>query len=469
MSPIRLFISHSNQDKALASGAPPVESRLAREMGTWTATAVVVGSVIGSGIFQTPGLVAGRVDSLGALALLWVLGGMIALAGALSLAEMAASFPNTGGMYVFLRETYGPWAAFLFGWGMLVANPAAYAGGALIFGQSLARIVPALQGWEREIGAGSLLLLVALNIRPVRVGALVLNTATWIKVFGLVALAALAYALSDGIEPGWRAKVTMAPHSWPGFGLALILVMGAYDGWQWVPQLAGELKNPARALPRALGGGVLIVVAVYLATNASVLVLSPSDVTTSSLVAADVARHVLGAAGGALVAALMAVSTFGSNQSGMMTDPRVFFAMAQDRLFFRSVGAIHPRHRTPHVAVALIGLGGILYLYVRNFEELVGTLILGLWPFLALSVAAVIIQRRRDPARPRPYRVPLYPAVPLFFLVACVGIFANSFREQPRFTILNLAVLVAGLPIYLLWRSRAKREAIQQLASPAEP
>lgn len=469
MSPIRLFISHSNQDKALASGAPPVESRLAREMGTWTATAVVIGSVIGSGIFQTPGLVAGRVDSLGALALLWVLGGMIALAGALSLAEMAASFPNTGGMYVFLRETYGPWAAFLFGWGMLVANPAAYAGSALIFGQSLARIVPALQGWEREIGAGSLLLLVALNIRPVRVGALVLNTATWIKVFGLVALAALAYALSDGIEPGWRAKVTMPPHSWPGFGLALILVMGAYDGWQWVPQLAGELKNPARALPRALGGGVLIVVAVYLATNASVLVLSPSDVTTSSLVAADVARHVLGAAGGALVAALMAVSTFGSNQSGMMTDPRVFFAMAQDRLFFRSVGAIHPRHRTPHVAVALIGLGGILYLYVRNFEELVGTLILGLWPFLALSVAAVIIQRRRDPARPRPYRVPLYPSVPLFFLAACVGIFANSFREQPRFSILNLAVLVAGLPIYLLWRSRAKREAIQRLASPAEP
>jgi len=184
-----------------------------------------------------------------------------------------------------------------------------------------------------------------------------------------VILAALAYALSDGIDPEWRSRVTIAPHSWPGFGLALILVMGAYDGWQWVPQLAGELKNPARALPRALGGGVLIVVAVYLATNSSVLVLSPHDVTTSSLVTADVARHVLGAAGGALVAALMAVSTFGSNQSGMMTDPRVFFAMAQDGLFFRSVGAIHPRHRTPHVAVALIGVGGILYLYIRNFEE----------------------------------------------------------------------------------------------------
>jgi basic amino acid/polyamine antiporter, APA family len=450
---------------ALASGAAPAEPRLARDMGTWTATAVVVGSVIGSGIFQTPGLVAGRIDSVGALVLLWVLGGTIALAGAVSLAEIAAVFPNTGGMYVFLRETYGPWAAFLFGWGMLVVNPAAYAGGAVIFGQSLARIVPALQGREREIGAASLVLLVALNVRPVRVGAVVLNTATWIKVGGLMTLAAFAYALSDGMDPGWHSRMTVAPQSLPGFGLALILVMGAYDGWQWVPQLAGELRDPARALPRALGGGVLIVVAVYLATNASVLVLSPHDVTTSGLVMADVARHVLGAAGGAFVAALMAVSTLGSNQSGMMTDPRVFFAMAQDGLFFRSVGAIHPRHRTPHVAVALIGVGGILYLYVRNFEELVGTLILGMWPFLALSVAAVIVQRRREPNRARPYRVPLYPAVPLFFLTACVGIFANSFREQPRFTILNLVVLAAGLPIYLLWRSRARRQAIERLAA----
>jgi amino acid transporter len=437
-------------------------------MGTWTATAVVVGNVIGSGIFQTPGLVAARIGSVGALMLLWVLGGLIALAGALSLAEMAASFPNTGGMYVFLRETYGPWAAFLFGWAMLVVNPAAYAGVALIFGQSLARIVPAMQGWERLTGAASLLVLVGLNIRPVRVGALVLNAATWIKVAGLVGLAAVAYALSDGIDPGWRSTMTMAPQSWPGFGLALILVMGAYDGWQWAPQMAEELKNPARALPRALGGGVLVVAAVYLATNASVLVLSPHDVTTSSLVTADVARRVLGSAGGVLVAALMAVSTFGSNQSGMMTDPRVFLAMAQDGLFFRSVGAIHPRHRTPYVAVALIGVGGSLYLYVRNFEELVGTMILGLWPFLALSVAAVIVQRQRDPDRRRPYRVPLYPAVPLFFLAACVGIFTNSFREQPRFTILNLAVLAAGLPIYLAWRSRAQRQVVQRLADPAE-
>jgi APA family basic amino acid/polyamine antiporter len=238
-------------------------------MGTWTATAVVVGCIVGSGIFESPGLAANRVGSFGALMLLWVLGGAIALAGALSLAEMAASFPRTGGMYVFLRETYGPWAAFLFGWGMLIVNPAAYAGAALIFGQSLAHIVPALQGWEREIGAASLVVLVVLNIFPVRIGARLLNVSTWIKVGALVGLAVLAYALSDGADPGWHARMSVTPQNWAGFGLALILVMGAYDGWQWVPQLAEELTNPAQALPRALGGGVLIVIVVYLATNAS--------------------------------------------------------------------------------------------------------------------------------------------------------------------------------------------------------
>jgi APA family basic amino acid/polyamine antiporter len=157
---------------------------------------------------------------------------------------------------------------------------------------------------------------------------------------------------------------------------------------------------------------------------------------------------------------LILFSTVSSNHAGMMTDPRVFFAMAEDGLFFRAVAAVHPRHRTPHVAIALIGLGGMAYLFVRTFEELVGTLILGMWPFLALSVAAVPIQRRRRqrPHPPdglpstRPYRVPLYPWVPMVFLVACAGIFANSFREQPLFTSINLAVLAAGLPVYWIWR-----------------
>lgn len=434
---------------------PCSETRLPRDLGTWSATAVVVGTIIGSGIFRLPGAVAGEVGTVGAIVLLWVLGGVIALCGALSLAEMAAAFPRTGGIYVFLRETYGRGAAFLFGWAMLVINPAAYAFVAMIFAESLAALAPPLRGAERMIAAASLIVLVGINIRPVRVGAIILNATTWVKVAVLIALSTAALVLASDSSAAAGSSFEFTPRSWPGFGLGLILVMGAYDGWQWVPQLAGEMRDPARALPRALGFGVLVVIAVYLIANAANLFVLPlGELAGSTLVTADVARRLLGAAGAALVAALIMVSTFSSNHAGMMTDPRVFFAMAEDGLFFRAVAAVHPRHRTPHVAIALIGAGAIAYLFVRTVEQLIGTLILGMWPFLALAVAAVIVQRRRQPALARPFRVPLYPLVPLFFLLACAGIFATSFRQQPRFTLINFAVLGAGLPIYWLWRRR---------------
>ncbi len=439
----------------MPSTAVTNDARLARDLGTWSATAVVIGTIIGSSIFRLPGPVAREAGSAGAIGVLWVLGGAIALAGALSLAELAAAIPRTGGIYVFLRETYGRWAAFLFGWSMLVINPAAYAFVAMVFAESLVSVAPALGGAERVIAAVSLIVLVAINIRPVRVGAVILNATTWAKVAVLLvlSLAAIAAAIASG-EAGSQASAP-APWNWPRLGVGLILVMGAYDGWQWVPQLAGEVQQPSRSLPRALGLGVCLVIAVYLIANAANLAVLPAGaLSESTLVTVDVARRLFGSAGAGFVAVLIMVSTFSSNHAGMMTDPRVFFAMAEDGLFFRAVAAVHPRHRTPHIAVALLGAGAIAYLFVRTVEELVGTLILGMWPFLALSVAAVIIQRRRQPALVRPFRVPLYPYVPIFFLLACASIFANALREQPRFTLINFAMLVAGLPIYWLWRRR---------------
>jgi amino acid transporter len=252
---------------------------------------------------------------------------------------------------------------------------------------------------------------------------------------------------SQALEP--------APWSWPRLGVGLILVMGAYDGWQWVPQLAGEMRQPSRSLPRALVAGVCLVIAVYLIANAANLAVLPAGaLSETTLVTVDVARRLIGPAGAGFVAVLIMVSTFSSNHAGMMTDPRVFFAMAEDGLFFRAVAAVHRRHRTPHVAIVLLGAGAVAYLFIRTVEELVGTLILGMWPFLALSVAAVIIQRHRQPGLARPFRVPLYPYVPIFFLLACVGIFANALREQPRLTLINFALLLAGLPIYWLWNQR---------------
>lgn len=285
-----------------------------------------------------------------------------------------------------------------------------------------------------------------------RVGATVLNATTWLKVAVLVTLSLVAMAVAadgDGAPP--PVDAASGP---PRIGLALLLVMGAYDGWQWVPQLAGEMRRPERSLPRALGLGVLVVIAVYVVANAAnLLVLSPRELAESTIVTADVARHVMGTAGGALIAGLVLISTFGSNHAGMMTDPRVFFAMAGDGLFFRAVAAVHPRHRTPYVAIGLIGGGAVVYLFARSLEELVGTLILGMWPFLALAVAAVFVHRRRHPALARPFRVPLYPIVPLVFLTACAGLIGNSLYEQPLFTLVNLAVLGAGLPVYWLWRT----------------
>ena len=235
----------------------------------------MVSCIIGSGIFRVPGAVAAEVGSVGAVLALWVLGGLIALCGALSLAELAAAFPRTGGMYVFLRDTYGRWAAFAFGWAMLLVMPASYAFVAMVFAEGFTVLVPSLRGEERLVAAASLALLVAINIRPVRVGAIFLNTATWLKVVFLVALSAGAIALAPGRGAMAAPGIDILPASWSGFGLGLILVMFAYDGWQWVPQIAGEVREPTRALPRALGLGVIVVITVYLVANVANLLVLP--------------------------------------------------------------------------------------------------------------------------------------------------------------------------------------------------
>jgi amino acid transporter len=431
----------------------PERDRLPRALGTWSATAVVVGSIIGSGIFRVPATVAAETGSVGAFASLWVLGGVIALCGALSLAELGAAFPRAGGMYVFLREAYGPRMAFLFGWGMLVVNPVSYAAVAVIFAAALDTLVGLSDSAARWVAAGMMVVLVAANYRSVRVGAAIQNASTASKVIALLGLAMAAFVLGPGESGALAGSIDIAPRSWSGYGIALIAVLFAYDAWQWLPQLAGEMRDPGRTVPRALGGGLLIVILVYLATNAANLhVLSLDELAASPLVTADVAGRVLGAIGGSFVAGLIMIATFSSNNGGLMTDPRVFFAMAEDGLFFRSVAAVHPRYRTPHVAVVVTGLVAIVYIFLRTFEQLAEALIIGMWPFLALSVGAVLLLRVRRPDLVRPYRTPGYPLVPIFFLLATVGIFGNALVEHPLSTLVNLGILAAGLPVYYLWR-----------------
>ena len=431
------------------------EDRLPRRLGVWSAAAVLVGSTIGSGIFRVPSTVAGEVGVVGGMALLWVLGGAIALCGALAIAELAVLFPRSGGIYVFLREAYGPLPAFLFGWTeLLVIRPSALGAIAMLFAEYVQEFVPMSEGRVRLVAAGAILLLAAANIRSIAWGAAVQNASTVAKVLALTGLAVLAFALGDGSTGALATgPMEISPPSWGGFGVALIAVMWAYDGWADLTFLGGEVRDPARVLPRALLGGTAAIVVIYLLVNAAYLyVLSVDEMAGRPLVAADAARKIFGEAGAAVVAAMVLTSAFGALNGATMTGPRIFFAMADDGLFFRPIAAVHARWRTPWAAIALAAGLGIAYVSVRTFEELADAFILGIWPFYVLAVGAVFLLRRTRPELPRPYRTVGYPIVPAVFLLASLLMLLNAVVESPGSTLLGFGIILLGIPVYLLWK-----------------
>jgi basic amino acid/polyamine antiporter, APA family len=429
---------------------------LPRGLGVWSAAAVLIGSTIGSGIFRVPSTVALQGGSIGAISLLWILGAAVALAGALTLAELATMYPRPGGLYVYLREAYGPLPAFLFGWTRLwLLQPALLGGIAMVFAAYVGAFVPLSELETRVVAGGILVLLAAINYRSLAYGAAVQNVSTVAKVLALLGLALAGFLFGSRAEgalasPDWA----VAPVSWGAFGIALIAVMWTYDGWADLTYMAGEVRDPARNLPRALIGGSLVVVAVYLLVNAAYLWVMPIDrMAGSTLVAADAADRVFGAAGASVVAALVMLSTFGALNGTLMSGPRVFFALAGDGLFFRRVARVHPRFRTPHVAIALAATLGIGYVSLRTFEQLAESFILGLWPFHVLAVSAVFLLRRREPDHPRPYRTLGYPLVPLIFMVASLGMLGNALVRQPLSTLFSFGVILSGIPAYHLWRA----------------
>ena len=453
----------SDVERADHGAASVVPDRLPRSLGVWSAAAVLVGSTIGSGIFRVMGGdngVADRVGTVGAIGLIWLVGALVALVGALTIAELAAMFPRSGGIYVFLREAYGPLPAFLFGWTeLLVIRPSALGAIAVIFAEYANRLLGFGQPGVRWVAAGTLALLAAANLRSVTWGAVVQNLSTAAKVAGIVGLAVLGFLLGDGSAGALAAgPMDLAPLSWVGFGLALVSVMWAYDGWADLTFVAGEVKDPGRTMPRAIIGGVLAIVAIYLAVNLAYLfLLTIPEMTRSPLVASDAAQKIFGVAGASVVAAVVMVSTFGATNGSMMTGPRIFYAMAEDGNFFRPIAAVHPRWKTPYAAILLAAALGIGYVLVRNFQQLADAFILGIWPFYALAVGAVYILRRSRPDAPRPYRTWGYPVVPAVFLVASVAMLLNSAVNSARDTLIGFGVILAGIPAYYLWRAVSGR------------
>ena len=323
--------------------------RLPRRLGLLSAMAVLVGSTIGSGIFRVPASIAEQVGTVGAIALLWLVGAMVAVFGALTLAELAALYPRSGGIYVFLREAYGPLPAFLFGWTeLLVIRPSALGALAILFAEYTSNFIALGTTGERVLAATAIALLAATNVRSVDWGAVIANVTTFAKVIALAAVALLAFLFGDMSQGALAQPIEWSPLSWGGFGVALISVMWAYNGWADLTFMSGEVKDPERTLPRALLGGVSVIVVIYLLVNLAYLwVLRVDEMAGSRLVAADAASRIFGGAGAGVISALVMLSAFGALNGSTMTGPRILYAMADDRLFFRPIAHVHPKYRTP--------------------------------------------------------------------------------------------------------------------------
>jgi len=418
--------------------------------------ALSVGITIGSGIFRVPATVAGELQFPGPMLLCWVLGGVIAVCGALRVAELAGALPRSGGVFAYLLEAYGPMPAFLFGWTELVVIRASALGAiATIFAEYLGYFVPLVAVHVRIAAACAVALIGAINYVGVQRAAAVLSATTAVKYAVLLGLGLLAFTARGGsaahFVPAWPAR---AP--WSALATALILVMWTYDGWADAAFVAGEVKDPQRNLPLALITGAVCVIVAYLVVNVGFLyALTPQTMADSKLVVSTVAARIplLGGVGAAVVAAAVVISAFSGLNASMLAGSRIFYAMADRGLFFRVAARVSPRFDSPSVAISLATVLGVAYVLFNDFAELADKFILGIWPFYTLTVAAVFVLRARRPELPRPYRVWGYPIVPAVFLLASLYMVLNALLTDPRNTGITVAIILAGVPVFWLWSS----------------
>lgn len=446
---------------------------LVRGLGLWDGALLTIGSVVGTGIFLTTSDMAKVLPHGGLILAVWIAGGLLTLAGALTYAELGVMFPRAGGLYHFLKEAYGPLWGFLYGWiAFLVIMSGGIAALAIGFGEYLASFFPALAGtaWTLRVGglppfpvsgiqlaaAAAIVLLSAVNHLGLQEGAWVQNVLTVLKVGSILAFGVLAFAVPA--PPPMATVAAPAPDLLSGaflaaFGIAMIAVLWTYDGWYGLTCSAGEVRDPARNLPRGLILGTVAIIALYLLLNLAYLRALPAAAMAGTpRIAEAAAVRLFGAGGARLLSLAVLVSTFGCLSSTILYSSRIYLPMAADGLFFRSLAKVHPRFRIPvrslwaqsgwAVLLALSGTYAQLYTYVI-FASVV---------FHAATAAAVFVFRRRLPDLPRPYRTWGYPVVPALFILACLLLIGNTLLASPRESLLGLGLLVLGLPAYAWFR-----------------
>jgi len=444
------------------SGGTP--RTLVRQIGLWSAVAIVVGSTIGSGIFASPGVVANRLPGPLPILIVWAVGGIVALTGALTMAELSSALPQTGGIYVFLREAWGRVAAFLFSWAQLVVIRAASLGAiATVF----AKYTFEVSGVDpdaaenvmrvRWLAAGAIGVTATFNYVGVKWGSLVSNVTTLAKYGALLFIVLVALIMGLPRTGGhFTPMIPEGSFTFSAFGLALVGVLWAYDGWADLSYTAGEVKDPQRNLPRALLIGTSAVMAIYLLANIAYLAVLPIDqLRATEQVAADVARILIGAGGVVFVGVTVMISTFGTLNNTLLTAPRIFYAAADDGLLPRAIAAVHPKFNTPGTAILLCAGLGVAFVLSRTFTQLADLYVIAFLPFYGMGVAAIFVLRKRPGYNPS-FRAPFYPLVPLVFIAAVATLLVMSVIDPAArwATVVIFAVVLSGLVLYPLTKGR---------------
>lgn len=441
-----------------------MSGKLVRGLSLMDAVSLVVGTIIGTGVFLKSGTMAQQVGSPIAVLVVWVVAGLLSLAGALTYAELGSMFPEAGGEYVYLREAYGNVPAFLYGWmRFLIASPgtiAAYAVGAATF---LKGASESLAGYETWIGFFFIIFFTLLNCMQVKVGGRLNSAITVLKVTMMLCLIIGVLFFSDSFA--WSNLDTSegATFTYGGFGLAMLSALWAYDGWNNMPMAAGEIQNPQRNIPLSLTFGVLLVLVIYLLVNLGYFMAMPfeealmsnSDQYPDALpIATKAAQTFLGVAGIGIVSILFVISALGAMNGSVLTNARVPYAMAQDRLFFRELGIVHEKSNVPLISVVVQGVIASAMAFMGTFNQLTDYVIFASWVFYVAVAAAVFVLRKKKPDQVRSYRVWGYPVVPFIFIVVAILLVVNTIAELPTQSLYGLGIILLGIPVYYLFHPR---------------
>jgi APA family basic amino acid/polyamine antiporter len=448
-------------------------TELKRDLGLGAAVAIVIGTVIGSGLFRVPQTMVQSVGTAGWVMAVFVAGGLLSLAGALSYAELAAAMPGAGGEYVYLTEAYGPVWGFLYGWTqMWVAKSGSIATLATAFFEYLANFRPEMEHvfysvplpigehggplplkYGQLLATGLILFLALINYFGAKFGGNVQVVMTAVKVAAIAAI--IAAGLAYRAAPAIVASQPLTPITAAGFFAALVAALWAYDGWNNVSMVASEVKRPQRNLPLALIGGTLLVMALYLLANSAYFhVLTNVEVSANKRVAAAMMARVVGPWGASAVSVAVMISIFAALNGSILSGARVPYAMAKDGLFFRSFARVHPRFATPSVSILGLSLWSAVLVFSGRYDQLYNYVIFASWLLYGMTTAAVLVLRRKRPEMARPYRTLGYPVVPILFVAASLLLEGFTLRNSPREAVAGIVLILAGLPFYFYWNRR---------------